>query len=393
MKYNFDQLIDRRGSDSLKWTVGEKELPMWVADMDFQTSPAVVEALHKKVEQGIFGYQIVPEAWYTAYMDWWKRRHQFELRKEWLVFCTGVVPAISSTVRKLTTPGENVLIQTPVYNIFFHSIRNNGRNVLENPLMLEDGEYRVDFDDLEEKLKNPQTSLMILCNPQNPSGKIWERETLARIGELCKKYQVTVLSDEIHCDITEPGTAYVPFASVSETCREISITCMSPSKTFNLAGLQSAAVCIPNRTLRHKVWRALNTDEVAEPNAFAVAGVVAAYQAGEEWLDALRLYLSENRRTVRDYLCEKLPELVLVKGEAAYLLWLDASKIKGSGKQMTQYIRRETGLYLSDGEPFGAPGFLRMNIACPRSVVLDGLDRLRAGIRSYGVQEENRRDT
>ncbi|MBR1866824.1 MAG: pyridoxal phosphate-dependent aminotransferase [Lachnospiraceae bacterium] len=383
MQYNFDQIIDRRGSGSLKWNVGEKELPMWVADMDFQTAPAIIEAIQKKTESGIFGYQIIPDEWYTAYMDWWRKRHGFEIRKEWLVFCTGVVPAISSAVRKLTTPGENVLVQTPVYNIFFHSIRNNGRNVLENSLLLTDGEYRVDFEDLEEKLKNPQTSLMILCNPQNPSGKIWDRETLAGIGELCEKYQVTVLSDEIHCDLTEPGTDYIPFASVSDICRDISITCMSPSKTFNLAGMQSAAVCIPNKTLRHKVWRALNTDEVAEPNAFAVSSVVAAYQNGEEWLDALRVYLSENRRTVREYLSENLPELSLVKGDATYLLWLDAGKIKGSGKQMTQFIRRETGLYLSDGEPFGAPGFLRMNIACPRSVVLDGLERLQTGIRAY----------
>lgn len=383
MHYDFDQIIERRGSGSLKWNVGEKELPMWVADMDFRTAPAVVEAIQKKTEMGIFGYQIIPDEWYTAYMDWWRKRHQFEIRKEWLVFCTGVVPAISSAVRKLTTPGENVLVQTPVYNIFFHSIRNNGRNVLENPLLLTDGEYRVDFEDLEEKLKNPQTSLMLLCNPQNPSGKIWDRETLARIGDLCEKYQVTVLSDEIHCDLTEPGTDYIPFASVSDICRDISITCMSPSKTFNLAGLQSAAVCIPNKTLRHKVWRALNTDEVAEPNAFAVASVVAAYQNGEDWLDALRVYLSENRRTVRKYLSENLPEFSLVKGDATYLLWLDAGKIKGNGKQMTQFIRRETGLYLSDGEPFGAPGFLRMNIACPRSVVLDGLERLQTGIRAY----------
>ncbi|MDE7045685.1 MAG: aminotransferase class I/II-fold pyridoxal phosphate-dependent enzyme, partial [Acetatifactor sp.] len=279
--YNFDKMTDRRGVGSLKWDVPERELPMWVADMDFETAPEVSEAIRTRAEHGIFGYSVVTDDWYEAYIRWWKRRHGLAVEKDWLIFCTGVVPAISSAVRKLTTVGENVLVQTPVYNIFFNSIRNNGRNILESPLVYDGERYSIDFADLEDKLANPQTTLMLLCNPHNPVGKIWDRETLARIGELCARHHVLVLSDEIHCDLTDPGCEYVPFASVSEVCRDNSITCMAPTKTFNLAGMQTAAVMVPDPVIRHKLNRGLNTDEVAEPNAFAVGAAVAAFEKGE----------------------------------------------------------------------------------------------------------------
>ncbi len=217
MKYDFDIEADRRGSNSLKWDVAENELPMWVADMDFRTAPQITAALEKRAAHGVFGYSIVPDEWYKAYADWWKNRHGLDIEKQRLIFCTGVVPAISSLVRKLTTPAEKVLIQTPVYNIFYNSILNNGRNVLESPLVYENGGYSIDWDDLEDKLADPQTTLMILCNPHNPVGKIWEAETLAKIGRLCRENYVTVISDEIHCDLTDPNRNYVPFATVSET--------------------------------------------------------------------------------------------------------------------------------------------------------------------------------
>ena len=270
MNYDFDRMTDRRGSYSLKWDAALHELPMWVADMDFETAPEITEALKRRAERGIFGYTIVPDEWRTAITGWWERRHGFAMEKDWLMFCTGVVPSISSAVRKLTTAGENVLVQTPVYNIFFHSIRNNGRNVVENRLLYENESYRIDWRDLETKLKDPQTTMMILCNPHNPTGTIWTREELGRIGELCAANHVTVISDEIHCDLTEPGYQYIPFASVSKECAGNSVTCIAPTKAFNLAGLQTAAVVVPDETLRHKMDRALNTDEVAEPNAFAV---------------------------------------------------------------------------------------------------------------------------
>ena len=250
MKYDFDQVVDRRNTTSMKWNVGENELPMWVADMDFRTAPKILEAMEKRLSHGVFGYTEIPEEWYQAYMCWWKVRHACVLEKDWLIFCTGVVPAISSIVRKLTTPNENVLIQTPVYNIFFNSIRNNGCRVLENPLRYENGNYGIDWEDLENKLRDPQTSLMILCNPHNPIGKIWDRDTLGRIGTLAKRYGVTVLSDEIHCDITRPGTAYIPFLSVSEDCRSVGIAAVAPTKAFNLAGIQTAAVAVPGLDFR-----------------------------------------------------------------------------------------------------------------------------------------------
>ena len=348
-------------------------------------APEIREALQKRLDNGIFGYTDIPDVWYEAYMGWWQRRHHFTIEKDWLVFTTGVIPAISSAVRKLTTPAENVLIQTPVYNIFYNSILNNGRRVLESPLRYEDGAYSIDWADLTQKLSDPQTSLMILCNPHNPIGKIWDRETLARIGELAAANGVTVLSDEIHCDITDPGKDYVPFASASETCRRISVTCMAPTKCFNIAGLQTAAVMVPDPFLRHKMWRALNTDEVAEPSAFAIDAAVAAFTKGEAWLDEMRAYTYENRCLLREA-AKEIPGLKVVDSEATYLLWLDVSGITSDGDGLCKKLRERTGLVLSRGSQYGPGGeqFLRFNTACPRSMMEDGIRRLREGLTDEG---------
>ncbi len=385
MPYNFDEPVNRRNTHSLKWDVKEQELPMWVADMDFQTAPEIQEAIRERAAHGVFGYSIVPEEWYQAYMGWWERRHHFSMEKEWLVFCTGVVPAISSMVRKLTTAGENVLVQTPVYNIFFNSIVNNGRNIAESPLRYDGNTYQMDFEDLERKLSDPQTTLMILCNPHNPVGRIWSREELEQVGELCRKYHVIVISDEIHCDLTSPGQEYIPFASVSENCKNTSITCMAPTKAFNLAGLQTAAVAVPNPNLRHKVWRGLNTDEVAEPNSFAVEAAVAAFTKGEAWLDDLREYIQKNKNFAEDFLKKEVPQMKQVPSQATYLLWLDCQEMYGYAAEFTQYLREHTGLYLSEGKQYGENGssFIRMNIACSHSRLEDGLKRLAEGARSY----------
>ena len=380
--FDFDHVPERRGSGSLKWDVGAGELPMWVADMDFPTCPAVQEALEARVAHGVFGYTDVTDEWRRAVCGWFSRRHGLEVDPAWLIFATGVVPILSSVVRKLTTPNENVLLLTPVYNIFYNSIVNNGRRPLEVPLVYADGEYSIDFAALEAGLADPQTTLMILCNPHNPVGKIWDRATLARIGALAARHHVVVVSDEIHCDLTAPGRDYVPFVSVSEECRENCVVCFAPTKTFNLAGIQTAGAMVPNPFLRHKVWRALNTDEVAEPNVFAMPAAVAAYSHGDEWLDALRAYLFENRQTVQKFLAERLPSVRLVPGEATYLLWLDCSAYTDNSARLAAEIRARTGLYLSDGVQYGRGGeaFLRMNIACPRARVLDGLERLRAAL-------------
>lgn len=378
----FDLEINRRGTQSYKWDVAEHELPMWVADMDFQTAPEIIEALKKRVEHGIFGYSVVPDEWYDAYCEWWNRRHQFNIQKDWLIFCTGVVPAISSTVRKLTSPAENVIVITPAYNIFFKSIYNNGRNIVESLLKYEQGKYELDFEDLEKKCQDPQSTLLILCNPHNPTGIIWTKEELAKIGEICSKHHVTVLSDEIHCDLTLPETEYTPFAAASDICEQISVTCIAPTKTFNLAGLQSAAVCIPNDVLRHKVWRALNTDEVAEGNAFAADAAIAAFQYGEGWLNELRAYLAENRFFAEDYIEKNIPKLRAVKGQATYLLWIDCKELGISSDELAEMIREKTGLYLSEGCEYRGNGkdFLRMNLACPRKRLEDGLFRLKKAV-------------
>ena len=385
MKYDFDKLTDRFDSQSYKWDVGKNELPMWVADMDFETAPEIREALEKRVRHGIFGYNIVPDEWYEAYINWWNRRHGTVFSRDWIMFCTGVVPAISSMVRKLTTVGENVLIQTPVYNIFFNSILNNGRNVVESPLVYENGDYRIDFDDLEKKLADPQTSLMILCNPHNPVGKIWTKEELAKIGELCEAHHVAVISDEIHCDLTDPGCEYVPFISASEKCARLCATCVAPTKTFSIPGIQTAAIVVPDPFLRHKVWRGINTDEVAEPNNFAAVAAVAAFTEGEEWLDELRTYLAENKKFVREFVGTNIPKMKVVPSEATYLLWLDCSAITDDAEVLVKFIRKTTGLFLTEGIEYGEPGkkFIRMNVACPKSRVEDGLLRLKTAVEKY----------
>ncbi|MCH5183936.1 MAG: pyridoxal phosphate-dependent aminotransferase [Oscillospiraceae bacterium] len=383
----FDTEIDRRQSNSLKWDVSPDELPMWVADMDFRAAPAIRDAIFERAMHGVFGYATVTDAWYRAYGEWWGTRHGFPIPPEWLIFCTGVVPAISTTVRKLTTPAEKVVLQTPVYNIFFNSIENNGRRVLDCPLVYDEQahSYDIDFEALENALSDPQTTLMILCNPHNPVGKIWDRETLAKIGDLCKKHHVTVISDEIHCDLVDPDCAYVPFATASEVCREISITCIAPSKAFNIAGLNTAAVVIPNEALRNRVNRALNTDEVAEPNAFAVEATVAALTQGGEWLDGLRQYIFENKRIASDFLDKELPLISLVPSRATYLLWLDCSALPGDTTAFAAFLREKTGLYLSAGAQYGGHGnrFLRMNVACPKKTLFDGLARLKRGVDLY----------
>ncbi len=376
--YEFDAIIDRRGTNSIKWNVKDGELPMWVADMDFRAAPEILQALQARLDHGIFGYGDVTEDWYRAYQSWWQRRHGLTIEKDWLVFTTGVIPAISSSVRRLTAPGENVVIQTPVYNVFYNSILNNGRHVLENPLIYENGTYRMNLEDLERKLSDPQTTLMLLCNPHNPVGRIWERETLAAVGELCKKHHVRVLSDEIHCDITLPGKGYVPFAAASETCKALSVTAIAPTKCFNLAGLQTAAVCVPDPDLRHKIWRQLNTDEVGEPNAFAVCAAVAAFDKGEAWLDELCAYVAENRAFAAAYLAEHAPKLHVVPGEATYLTWVDISRVCPDSRAFADELRAKTGLFVTPGEIYGQTGrgFLRINLACPRSLVADGMQRL-----------------
>ena len=378
MKFDFDKPTDRRNTNSLKWNVNKNELPLWVADMDFETAPCIKEAILQRAQHGIFGYSDYGNEWGESYAYWWKKRHNLQIEKDWLIFCTGIVPAISSCVRKLTTPAEKVLIQTPCYNIFFNSIINNGRFPVESPLAFDGTNYSINFDQLEKDLSDPQVSLMILCNPQNPTGNIWTKQELAKIGSLCKKYSVTVISDEIHCDITEPGKEYIPFASVNETCASISVSCIAPTKCFNIAGINTAAVVVPDKALRHKVWRGLNTDEVAEPNAFAVSATIAAFTKGEDWLNQLNEYLYKNRSFAEDFIRKNCPALTPVKAEATYLLWVKLPD-GVDGNSFADGLRKETGLFVNGGNEYGKTGqnFIRINLACQRTILEDAMNRLK----------------
>lgn len=386
----FDIETNRMNTYSMKWDVKDNELPMWVADMDFETAPEIVEALKKRVDHRIFGYTDIPDEWKQSIIDWWDRRHNLIISSEQLLFVSGVVPAISSIVRKMTTVGENVLVMSPTYNIFYNSIYNNGRNVIENKLEYKDYKYSINFEQLEIDLSNPQTTLLLLCNPHNPIGKIWSKKELACIGKLANKYNVLVVSDEIHADITNVGSNYVPFASVSAECRDNSITCIAPTKAFNLAGLQTAAMIISNPFIRHKVNRGINTDEVAEPNVFAITATIAAFNQGEQWLEELRAYITSNKHLLRERLSNNIPELIAVGEDATYLEWLDCSQLTNDSLELADFIRKHTGLYLSNGSQYRGNGtnFLRINLACSKSRLQDGLNRLETGIKLYKEHKE-----
>lgn len=379
---NFSKETNRRNTYSYKWDVKENELPMWVADMDFEIPEEIIEALHTRIDHRIFGYNMIPDTYAQAFQSWWKKRHNLNIETNWLLFVTGVVPALSSIVRKMTTVGENVLILSPVYNIFYNSILNNGRHVLSSDLVYENGEYHIDFEDLEEKCANPQTTLLIFCNPHNPVGKIWDYETLKKVTEICKKHHVLLVSDEIHCDIVKPGKSYTPMLNVEQ---DNVIMLVAATKAFNMAGMQGAAIIVPNPVLRHKVNRGINTDEVAEPNSFVIDATITAFTKCEYWIEELREYVESNKNTVYEFVKKEIPELYVIPSEATYLLWIDCSKVTDDSVELVDFIRDKTGLYLSEGAEYGENGrkFVRMNLACPNARVIDGLNRLKKGIELY----------
>lgn len=380
MKYNFDELVPRRGSNSYKWDSAGSEdvLPMWVADMDFRTAPAVVEALRKRVEHGIFGYVKVPTAYYDAIGDWFKRRHSWRVEKDWILFTTGVVPALSAIIKALTHPGDKVLVQTPVYNCFFSSIRNDECEMVANPLIYRNGAYSIDFDDLEKKAADPRVKLLLLCNPHNPAGRVWTRHELTRIGEICLRNDVFVVADEIHCELVYPGHQYIPFASISEDFLHSSVTCTSPSKAFNLAGLQVANIFAANPAVRKKIDKALNVNEVCEINPFAVEALIAAYNEGEEWLEELRQYLLGNYNYLKRFFEEQLPQFPVLALEGTYLVWVDCSVLKQSSEEIVKRLLEKEMLWVNEGSMYGeaGEGFIRINIACPRQLLIEGLNRI-----------------
>ena len=381
MRYDFDELINRRGTNSYKWDSAAKAdvLPLWVADMDFRTAPAITEALSRRVSHGIFGYTRVPEAYYQAVTTWFSRRHGWHMRKEWMIYTSGVVPAISAIIKALARPGDKVLVQPPVYNCFFSSIRNNACEAACSPLLRTGDTYQMDFDDLERKAADPKVKIMLLCTPHNPAGRGWTREELTRMGEICLRHDVTVVADEIHCELVFPPYAYTPFASVSEEFQRRSVTCISPSKAFNIAGLQIANIVAEDDDMRQRIDRAININEVCDVNPFGVEATIAAYNEGEEWLTQLIDYLQGNYDYMRDFCAEHLPRFPLAKLEGTYLVWMDCSALRLPSETLEQALIEEAGLWLNAGAMYHSPqeGFMRWNIACPRTRLAEALERFR----------------
>ncbi len=378
MKYDFDKTIDRRATNSYKWdSAPEGVLPMWVADMDFRTAPAIIDALQKRVAHGIFGYTRVPDAYYDAVTSWFSRRHGWDIDREWIIYTSGVVPAVSAVIKALTVPGDKVIVQTPVYNCFFSSIRNNGCEIVSNPLHRTADTYEMDFDALERCAADPRAKVMLLCNPHNPAGRVWTPDELTRLGNICLRNGVTVVADEIHCELVYQGFKYTPFASLSDAFLHRSVTCVSPSKAFNIAGLQIANIVAFDNDLRSRIDKAININEVCDVNPFGVAATIAAYNEGEEWLNQLVDYLHGNYEAMAEFCRRELPEFPITRLEGTYLVWMDCSSLGMPSDALEHALLDDARLWLNAGTMYGAEGegYMRWNIACPRSVMLDGLNR------------------
>lgn len=387
MSYDFETLNKKRAGNSAKWDVKANELPMTIADMDFKTAPEIIEALQTKIAMGLFGYEEVSKEYFKAVADWYETEHNVRPKEDWMIFATGVVPALSSAVRRLTSLGDNILVQAPVYNIFYNSIVNSGRHVVSNDLVydVKTHQYSIDFADLEEKLSDPLTNMMILCNPHNPVGKIWSVAELTKIASLCQKYDVKLFSDEIHGDLTLNETGYNPIFGLDTKYLSNVVVAVSPSKTFNVAAMHAATVIVPNANLRGQVSRGLNSEELAEPNFVAIPGTIAAYTKGHQWLQALKEKLRANRQLVLDFLEQNIPEIKWVQGEATYLLWFDVAEITDNATELAEFIRKDSGLIVTPGSVYGGDGrhFIRMNIASPTEMIQDGLNRLQKSVRDY----------
>lgn len=381
MKYDFDEIISRRGTNSVKWDTADdaEVLPMWVADMDFRTAPAIIDALAKRVQHGAFGYAKVPQAYFDAVIAWFQKKHNFSVQSDWILYTSGVVPALSAIIKALTNPGDKVIIQTPVYNCFFSSIRNNRCEISVNELIYKNGTYSIDFEDLEKKAADPKAKLLLLCSPHNPVGRVWTREELQRIGEICLRNNVIVVSDEIHCDFVFPGHTHISFASVSDEFSLNSVTCTAPSKTFNLAGIQVANIITENEDMRSKIDKALNINEVCDINCFAVEALIAAYTQADDWLEELKKYLYDNYLTLSEYFKQYLPHLPILPLEATYLVWVDCSALKQTSKEIIETLLAKEKLWVNEGSMYGdaGEGFIRINIATQRERLMHGLEKIR----------------
>lgn len=387
MEYDFSSPTERRGTDSYKWDSAPETdiIPLWVADMDFETFPGITEALQRRVAHGIFGYTRVPEAYYEAVCNWFGKHHGWHINREDIIYTSGVVPAVSAVIKALTLPGDQVIVQGPVYNCFFSSIRNNGCETVSNSLIYnkEELRYEIDFDDLERKLAHERARLMLICNPHNPGGRVWTRDELTRVAELCRKYGVRVVSDEIHCELTLYDNEYVPFGSLPDELSHGSITCCSPSKAFNTAGLQIANIVCRDTEVRNRIDRAININEVCDVNPFGVIALQAAYSdEGYEWLTQLRAYISSNYDLLRERFARELPKCKVMRMEGTYLAWIDCSELHISSDEIEEMLMHENKVWVNAGSMYGTEGaaFIRINMACTSELLNEGITRIVNGL-------------
>ena len=394
MKYNFDEVTERRGTGCVKWDTehsivnsqalmanGKEMIPLWVADMDFKAAPAIQEAIRKRVEHGIFGYTHVDDSYYDAIISWFGRRYQWTIGREEILYTIGVVPAMSVAIKALTMPGERVLILSPDYNCFFSSIRNNGCDVVETVLQFSEtnNRFEIDWQDFEAQCADEKTTVFLLCNPHNPTSRVWTKEELTRMNDICLRYHVKVVSDEIHCELIMPGHKFQPFAAVSEACRQNSVILNSPSKSFNIAGLQIANIICPRPEWRRRIDRAININEVCDVNPFGPVAVKAAYNESEDWLKELNQYLWGNYQALCTFATEHLPQWKVRPLEGTYLPWVDITATGMTSQEYADYLMQENHVWVNPGTMYGpqsGEGYIRLNIACPRSQLMEALERI-----------------
>lgn len=385
--FDFDNAPERLGTRCVKWdSIGHDELPMWVADMDFAVAPCIQEAVTRRAAHPVYGYTYTDDAYYDAVIGWFDRRHQWQIEREWILHTPGVVAAMSCAIKALALPGQKVIIMTPVYNCFFSSIRNCGCEALESPLLREGNTYVIDFDDLERKCADERAAVLLFCNPHNPAGRVWTTDELARVSEICLRHHIRIISDEIHCELVMPGFKFTPFASLSAECQDNIVTLNSPSKAFNTAGLQMSNVICANEEMRRRVDRVINIFEVCEVNPFGPEALIAAYNKGAEWLDALNIYLAENYQELRRFFAEYMPKIEVLRLEGTYLVWVDISSLEFTSDELEARLRSEGHVYINSGTLYGqraGQGYMRINIACPRRRMLDGLTRMAKVLAPY----------
>lgn len=388
-KYNFDHVIERRGTACQKWdnlgkVFGDPDiLALWKADMDFKAPPEVIERLKKRLDHGIFGYPNRPDDFYDAIISWMSRRHGWDIKKEWICHSPGVTPSLVFSMLAMTRPGDRVVIQSPIYAPFYHIIEENGRRITDNPLVFDNGRFFMNLDDLKAKL-NSRVKMLFLCNPHNPSGRVWQKRELEEIAEICLKNNITIVSDDVHSDIVYEGNKHIPIASISRDIEERTITSFSPSKTFNLAGFRSAVVVIPNKDLRDRYNDLISGMHLAGVTVFGAEAIAAAYSTGEEWLEELIEYLSGNLRFVEEFLRENIPAIKLIKPEGTYVPLIDFRELGLSSEELQKFLVHKAGVGMNNGAEFGkvTEGFARMTIAAPRSTITEGLNRIKTAIEN-----------